>query len=397
MKLINSMIARTGRIIILLLSIAISILMSRLYGVEMVGQYTYLMTTITILVLLIVFGTNQSILSNFSKETIPELVGTNIKLYIFTFSSIFFLTMALHEVGLVFDDKSQLFIFLVLIISFLQSITNIFKSSFVVEDKIHLYYYMDMLQYLLIIAGIVLFYIFGYKQIVYMLLYVYIIFGTVIIWINRKNISLINTVKSTIKKEYFISSFVMFISTLLLMLSYKYNIFIFEEDFSKEILGYYAIVMFLIDGITLFLVSIMFADINKFKNAENVFLLWYIGKFMLVSLIVIGFVDLFGYKLLQMVYHVSALEVKEMLSIMKYSIGVVILLKIVQNYFLMNKLYKYYLVNAISFIAILLLVNYFNAGTFENVLFNYITSLCATTLFAIMLYTKVRQGTSHVV
>jgi hypothetical protein len=155
--------------------------------------------------------------------------------------------------------------------------------------------------------------------------------------------------------------------------------------------------MFLIDGITLFLASVMFADINRFKNASGSFLLKYTGKFLLASLIVTLVVDIVGYKLLEMVYKVNDKEVEEMLNIMKYSISIVLVLKIVQNYFIMNKLYAYYLYNSVVFITFLVVSNYFHKGYFESVLYNYLFSLFVTTVFAIILYIKTRQVVNDVI
>jgi len=394
---VNRVVNRVGRIIILLLSTAISILLSRLYGVEVVGQYTYLMTTITILVLLISFGTNQSMLANFSKDTVKELISTNIKLYFLTFFSVFLVVFVLYKAEMIFKSKELSFVLLILTLSFLQAISNIFKKRFIVEDKIYIYYYFDIVQYLLLISGIVTFYLLGYSKMVYILLSVYLLFSTIVLWLSRKDISFANIITSVIKKEYFTASFLVFVSSLFLTLAYKYSIFIYEADFSKSTLGYYAVVMFLIDGITLFLASVMFADINRFKNASSSFLLKYTGKFLLVALIVTLVVDVVGYKLLEMVYQVNAKEVEDMLNIMKYSISIVLVLKIVQNYFIMNKLYAYYLYNSIVFITFLFVSNYFYKGYFESVLYNYIISLFVTTVFSIVLYAKSRQVVNHVI
>ena len=74
---------RFGRIATFALSFLISLVIVRLYGTEVMGNYTYLMTIITFLILLVSFGTNQTILSSFEKSNIagtqyhPELSQKN--------------------------------------------------------------------------------------------------------------------------------------------------------------------------------------------------------------------------------------------------------------------------------------------------------------------------------
>jgi len=389
MKVISNIVSRLGKVIILFLSMLLTMVVSRLYGVEFVGQYTYLMTILTILVLLISFGTNQSMLANFSKETIQTLVDTNIKLYLLTFICTVLGLFLLYNFEIIFDDKNIKFLVVILIISFIQAISNIFKNKCVVEDKIYLYYYYDILQYSLLILGVVIFYFLSYDDLLYILLSIYIFFSVIILFLNKSLINFAGIIRANTKKEYFTSSFLVFVSTLFLTLSHKYNVFIYESKYSEEILGLYVIAMFLIDGIVLFLASLMFADINKFKEANTSFILKYSARYLFVSVLMIVFIDLFGYKLLQVIYHVSDPRLEIILSIIKYSVVVVLILKIIQNYFIMNKLYKYYLFNSIVFIFTLMMANYLNRGTFEYVLYNYLSALLVTTMLAVFLYSTI--------
>jgi len=381
---------RFGRIATFALSFLISLIIVRLYGTEVMGNYTYLMTIITFLILLVSFGSNQTILSSFEKSNVDKAIKINIKLYLFTFTLLLIIGSVLMYFNMILKEKDFYYLLILFSVVFIAAISNIFKYTSIVKEKVEEFYFIDIGLYLSLLSCIS---VFSYLNIdiLFVIATAYTLFFILFYFIYKSEIHIKEILFDTkLEMSYLKNSFYSLLATVFLMLSYKFNIFYIEANYTKSELGLYVISMIMIDTIIMFLASFMLVDINKLKNSNFIYIGKYIGKYIALSILILIFINFYGYQVLELVYDVNDRRIEEFLNIMKFTIPVILVLKVIQNYFIINNKIKIYLLSGFIFLVSLLIINNLNRGDVYTIMYNYVYSSIIVVIFSLIffLYSK---------
>ena len=382
---------RFGRIATFALSFLISLVIVRLYGTEVMGNYTYLMTIITFLILLVSFGTNQTILSSFEKSNIDKAIKVNIKLYLFTFTVLAIVTSILMYFNMILKEKDFYYLLILFSVVFIAAISNIFKYTSIVKEKVEEFYFIDIGLYLSLLICILIFSCFNI-DILFTIAIAYAFHFILFYFIYKRDIHIKEILFDTkIEVSYLKNSFYSLLATAFLMLSYKFNIYYIEASYSKLELGLYVISMIIIDTIIMFLASFMLVDINKLKKSNFFYIGKYIGKYIVLSILILIFINFYGYQVLELVYNVNDRRIEEFLNIMKFTIPIILILKVIQNYFIINNKIKIYLLNGFIFFISLLIINGLNKGDILIVMHNYVYSSILVVAFSLVSFVYIKK------
>jgi O-antigen/teichoic acid export membrane protein len=382
---------RFGRIATFALSFLISLVIVRLYGTEVMGNYTYLMTIITFLILLVSFGTNQTILSSFEKSNIDKAIKVNIKLYLFTFTVLAIVTSILMYFNMILKEKDFYYLLILFSVVFIAAISNIFKYTSIVKEKVEEFYFIDIGLYLSLLICILIFSCFNI-DILFTIAIAYAFYFILFYFIYKRDIHIKEILFDTkIEVSYLKNSFYSLLATAFLMLSYKFNIYYIEASYSKLELGLYVISMIIIDTIIMFLASFMLVDINKLKKSNFFYIGKYIGKYIVLSILILIFINFYGYQVLELVYNVNDRRIEEFLNIMKFTIPIILILKVIQNYFIINNKIKIYLLNGFIFFISLLIINGLNKGDILIVMHNYVYSSILVVAFSLVSFVYIKK------
>ena len=380
---------RFGRIFLLGTSLLVTLLISRLYGVETIGEYNLFMTNITLMTTLITFGTNQSMLGYFDESSLGTMFNINIKLYL----GVFITSIIVLFLGNFFFKLDSSLILCLILCAGLSSFSQIIKNTQIIINKVHVFYVFDLVLYFLIIATISLFYLLKLKlSIITIISLPYLVFG---IYIVQKSIPYINyrsLIKSKIDKIYFKDSLKTLMATLVLMLSYKANVYLIEWQCGTKQLGFYAISNVLVDGIVLLLTSMMLPDFNLIKKLNFKFLKKYLFKYLMFSMGALVCVIIVGSTILSLIYNIEEDQLLPILKYLGFVIPLLTFLKIFQNIFILNKRMNFYLYVSVLLLISICVFNLVFKGGISMIICNYIVSLIIALIFAIVLFCKNRSS-----
>jgi O-antigen/teichoic acid export membrane protein len=360
--------------------------MSRNCGVEFVGEYNYHMSIITIVTSIITFGTGQSMLSHFKNCENLAIYTMNIKL---------FTLIAIVIIPFIFLIKSftnvleipLVLLLLIVINSLFLAYISIFKNAKIIEGKIYLYYLYDIVLY---IAIIVLLLLKKNKTVnintIGMLL-IAISVNLLFAYLPAfHKLHIKSIVESKINVSYLINSAKSFIAALVFILSYRSNVFIVEHNFSLEILGYFTLGITIIDAFINSISSSMLPDLRKMIEINKGYLLKYIAKYCVITLLSICIIIIIGPFIVSKIFKVDEGAIRTTIYILSIAVPSICTMRIFSNIFIMNKLLNYYLLSSIIFLGSIIICNLIQKGGYELFLINYVIATYIGLLASLMLF-----------
>lgn len=373
--MLESIISKLGRPIALLLSIAVSAIIGRTMGEAALAEYGVFLGYVSLLGVFITGGVGQTMLAEFSNDETYVAVHYASVICLITSSIVL---MCYGLTNLIFDLTS--FYLMVVLVAIVQAFIVIYKTSQVLNNKIHIFYVVDFLTYGGLACLILVFNYFDLKSVAALVFTAYLLVFLGVVSTFPKNfkhkLEYVNLLGLMRKGGWAI------ISVLATYASLKFNIIIAADYFNFDVIliSYLVLSMIIVDGVTLFITSFLFADINKIKNKEVTFLSCYF-KYAAVAIIFTILVYFIGVDIVIYIYDVSLPKYFRKLSeVLIWSIPALVVLKVVNYFFLLDKSYFLYVFSGLFFLVLLIVSNVLFTLSIEDMALFFVMASSVTAL-----------------
>jgi hypothetical protein len=379
--MLESIISKLGRPLALLLSIAVTAIISRTMGEAALAEYGIFLGYVSLLGIFVTGGVGQTMLAEFSNDETSEAVHYASVICLITS---FIVLVCYGLVHLIFDLKS--FYLIVVLVAIVQAFIVIYKTAQVLNNKIHVFYIVDFLTYVGLVFIILIFSYFNFKSVALLVFIAYLLVF----------LGLISTFPKCFKYKLVYANLLgimrkgggAMISVAATYCCLKFNTIIAADYFNFDIIliSYLVLSMIIVDGVTLFITSFLFADINKIKNKEVTFLSCYF-KYAAVAVIFTILVYFIGVDIVIYIYDVSLPEYFRKISeVLMWSIPPLVVLKVVSYFFLLDKAYLLYMFNGLFFLTLLIVLNIIFTQSVENMALLFVIASSVTALVMGVVY-----------